>query len=104
MSMPIEENVSIVAATTDHQIIQTRDVMLQRRPGIAVDDYLPAARRMMESDGYRLCGFPRAGCGSRGGGLSVHGNALLRQDHIFANARASTVVIFAFPFELRSNR
>ena len=54
MSMPIEENVSIIAARTDHQIIQTRGVMLQLRPGISVDAYLPTVRRMMESDGYRL--------------------------------------------------
>ena len=54
MNLPSEENVSIIAAITDQQIIQTRGVMLQLRPDISVDAYLPTVRRMMESDGYRL--------------------------------------------------
>jgi GNAT superfamily N-acetyltransferase len=44
----------ISEATTDEQILATRDVMLQLRPHLAPEDYLPIVRRMMESDGYKL--------------------------------------------------
>jgi GNAT superfamily N-acetyltransferase len=54
MNSPVEEEVSIVTARTDEQILQTRDVMLQLRSGVPADDYLATVRRMMESDGYRL--------------------------------------------------
>ena len=44
----------IVEIETDEQIISTRDVMLELRPHIAPDDYLPTVRRMMRTDEYRL--------------------------------------------------
>ena len=54
MNTPAKEDVSIVTATSDEQILQTRDVMLDLRPGVPVDGYLAMVRRMMASDGYRL--------------------------------------------------
>ncbi len=48
------DNVSILQALSDEQILQTRDVMRQLRPAIAADAYLPTIRRMMQSDGYHL--------------------------------------------------
>ena len=44
----------IQEATTDEEILATRSVMLQLRPHIAPEDYLPTVRRMMENDGYHL--------------------------------------------------
>jgi GNAT superfamily N-acetyltransferase len=44
----------IIQATSDEEILATRDVMLQLRPQIAPDVYLPTVRRMMETDGYHL--------------------------------------------------
>jgi GNAT superfamily N-acetyltransferase len=41
-------------AVTDEEILATREVMLQLRPHIAPDDYLPRVRRMMRTDGYHL--------------------------------------------------
>ena len=39
---------------SDQQILGTRAVMLDLRPAIEPDDYLPRVRRMMKSDGYLL--------------------------------------------------
>jgi GNAT superfamily N-acetyltransferase len=61
MNNPVEENVSVISATTDEQILRTRDVMLQLRPGVSADAYLPTVRRMMESDGYRLAAVVEQG-------------------------------------------
>ncbi len=44
----------LIKALTDEQILATRDVMLQLRPAITPDAYLPTVRRMMETDGYHL--------------------------------------------------
>lgn len=60
----------IAEATTDNQILETRDVMLQLRPNIAPDDYLPTVKRMMQTDGYHLAalyadGIVRAVAGYR---------------------------------------
>ena len=44
----------IFEATTDEEILATRDVMLELRPHLAPDSYLPTVRRMMENDGYHL--------------------------------------------------
>ena len=43
----------IVEVKSDEEILATRAVMLQLRPHIAPDDYLPRVRRMMR-DGFRL--------------------------------------------------
>jgi GNAT superfamily N-acetyltransferase len=61
MNSPSKEDAPIVAATTDGQILQTRDVMLQLRPGVAAEDYLETVRRMMASDGYRLAAVVERG-------------------------------------------
>lgn len=45
--------VTIVVATSDAQILATRDVM-QLRPSLPSEKYLPMIRRMMQADGYRL--------------------------------------------------
>lgn len=60
----------ITEATTDEEILSTRDVMLQLRPHLAPDSYLPTVRRMMEKDGYHLAalhvnGIVRAVAGYR---------------------------------------
>ncbi len=60
----------IFEATTDEEILSTRNVMLQLRPHLAPDSYLPTVRRMMESDGYHLAalrveGIVRAVAGYR---------------------------------------
>ena len=44
----------ITEATTDEEILSTRDVMLQLRPQVAPDDYLPSVKRIMQTDGYHL--------------------------------------------------
>src|SRR3954452_9777351 len=52
--MPIQSAIHIEAALTDEQMLTTRDVMLQLRPAISVEEYLPMVRRMMETNGYHL--------------------------------------------------
>jgi len=49
-----QETTSVVEAVGDEQILATRDVMLQLRPHLRVEEYLETVRRMMRSDGYRL--------------------------------------------------
>ena len=44
----------IVKATTDEQILATRDVMRQLRPHVPFDEYLAVIRRMNRTDGYQL--------------------------------------------------
>lgn len=44
----------ILQPQTDAEILMTRRVMCQLRPHIALDQYLPTIRRMMQTDGYRL--------------------------------------------------
>lgn len=44
----------IFQATTDEEILSTRDVMLQLRPHLDPDDYLPTVQRMMQTDNYHL--------------------------------------------------
>ena len=46
--------VNIIRIESDDEILSTFDVMLQLRPHLRADDYLPTVRRMMKSDGYRL--------------------------------------------------
>ena len=60
----------ITKATTDEEILSTRNVMLQLRPQIAPEAYLPTVRRMMQTDGYHLAtlqadGIVRAVAGYR---------------------------------------
>lgn len=61
MNQSTQEGFSIVKANTDEQIAQTRDVMLQLRPGVAEDAYLATVRRMMASDGYHLAAVVEQG-------------------------------------------
>ena len=44
----------IVKATTDEQILSTREVMRQLRPHVPFDEYLAVIRRMKQTDGYQL--------------------------------------------------
>ena len=44
----------ILKATTDEQILATREVMRQLRPHVFSDDYLAAVWRMKQTDGYQL--------------------------------------------------
>jgi len=46
--------VSVELAETDEQILATREVMLQLRPHLAPEDYLPRVRRMMETERFHL--------------------------------------------------
>lgn len=60
----------IFEAVTDEEILATRDVMLQLRPHLTPDDYLPTVKRMIENDGYHLAavqadGIVRAVAGYR---------------------------------------
>lgn len=48
------DHVTIAEATTDADIIATRDVMRELRPNIPAESYLATVRRMMQSDGYRV--------------------------------------------------
>jgi GNAT superfamily N-acetyltransferase len=52
--MPTQAAIHIAAALTDEQILATRDVMLQLRPAISPEEYLPMVRRMMETNGFHL--------------------------------------------------
>jgi GNAT superfamily N-acetyltransferase len=45
---------TIVKASSDEQILATREVMLQLRPRIAPEQYVETVRRMMRSDGYQI--------------------------------------------------
>lgn len=44
----------IQESVTDEEILATRGVMLQLRPHLAPDDYLPTVKRMMQTDNYHL--------------------------------------------------
>jgi len=44
----------IIKATTDEQILSTREVMRQLRPHVPFDEYLAVIRRMELTDGYQL--------------------------------------------------
>ena len=61
MNSPIEQDVSIVSAATDEQILQTREVMLELRPSVSAGAYLATVRRMMASDDYRLAAVVEQG-------------------------------------------
>lgn len=45
---------AVIRIETDEQILATRDVMLQLRPHIAPDHYLPTVRRLMQEERYQL--------------------------------------------------
>ena len=50
----MNDGISVFKASTDEQILQTRNLMLQLRPNVREDGYLPTVRRMIESNGYHL--------------------------------------------------
>jgi hypothetical protein len=54
-------NVVVLKATTDEQIVATREVMCQLRPNIPSDAYLGTVRRMFQTDGYQLVALYDAG-------------------------------------------
>ena len=60
----------IEEATTDEQLLATREVMRQLRPNIPADEYVRTIKRMMQTDGYHLAavyehGIVRAVAGYR---------------------------------------
>ena len=44
----------VKSATTDDEILATREVMRELRPHVPREGYLSAVKRMMTTDGYRL--------------------------------------------------
>ncbi len=44
----------ILKATSDEQILATREVMRQLRPNVPFDEYLAILKRMNETEGYQL--------------------------------------------------
>jgi GNAT superfamily N-acetyltransferase len=50
----LPKTVNIAVATSDEDILATREVMLQLRPAVRPQDYLPKVRNMMRTDGYHL--------------------------------------------------
>jgi GNAT superfamily N-acetyltransferase len=53
--------ITIDPALTDDAILAARAVMLNLRPNIAPDDFLPTVRRMMLTDGYHLVALAAGG-------------------------------------------
>jgi GNAT superfamily N-acetyltransferase len=60
-TMLSEEAVTIAVAISDEQILATREVMLQLRPSLGLENYLPTLRRMMQTEGYRLVALSENG-------------------------------------------
>jgi GNAT superfamily N-acetyltransferase len=50
----LPKTVNIAVATSDEDILATREVMLQLRPAVRPQEYLPTVRKMMRTDGYHL--------------------------------------------------
>src|SRR4029450_5470876 len=48
------KEVIVLKASTDEEILATREVMRQLRPNVPFDDYVATVRRMMQTDGYQL--------------------------------------------------
>lgn len=59
--MRSQEALTIGVAVSDEQIQATREVMLQLRPSVLPDEYLPTLRRMMKVDGYHLVALCKDG-------------------------------------------
>jgi GNAT superfamily N-acetyltransferase len=53
--------ITIASASTDEEILATRDVMRELRAHIAPDDYVPMVRRMMQTNGYQLAALSADG-------------------------------------------
>lgn len=51
----------IVRPHTDAEILATREVMLQLRPHIAPEAYLPTVRRMMQTGGFLMAAIEERG-------------------------------------------
>jgi GNAT superfamily N-acetyltransferase len=54
-------DVIVLKASTDEEILATREVMRQLRPNIPSEDYLATIRRMMQTDGYQLAALYEGG-------------------------------------------
>jgi GNAT superfamily N-acetyltransferase len=70
---------------TDEQILATREVMRQLRPGVPPDEYLAIVKRMKQTDGYELAavydnGVVRAVAGYRFEELLAYGKILYVDD------------------------
>ncbi|MEW5931031.1 MAG: GNAT family N-acetyltransferase [Gemmatimonadota bacterium] len=57
----MESSVTVATPESDAEIAATWEVMRQLRPHVARQDYVPAVRRLMESDGYRLAALAEDG-------------------------------------------
>lgn len=45
---------TVIEPHTDAEILETYEVMRQLRPDVSPDEYVPAVRRLMAQEGYRL--------------------------------------------------
>ena len=52
--MPTPDEIVVQAANTDEEILATREIILQLRPSVRAEEFLPTVRRMMRTDGYHL--------------------------------------------------
>jgi GNAT superfamily N-acetyltransferase len=51
----------ILKATSDEEILATRDVMRQLQPNVPFDEYLAVVKRMQQTEGYQLVALHDAG-------------------------------------------
>jgi GNAT superfamily N-acetyltransferase len=51
---PRADQITITDASTDAEILATRDLMLELRPAVPPDTYVPTVRAMMAGDGFRV--------------------------------------------------
>jgi GNAT superfamily N-acetyltransferase len=57
----LPKTVNIALASSDEDILATREVMLQLRPAVRPQAYLPTVRKMMQTDGYHLVSLSENG-------------------------------------------
>ena len=87
---------TITVASTDEEILATRAVMRQLRPAIAEADYLPAVRRMMQTNGYHLAALIDGG--------AVRAVAGYRIDRVVGTSATAAAVVSAANRVNRENR
>src|SRR5579862_8846616 len=57
----LPKTLNVAVAASDEDILATREVMLQLRPAVCSQEYLPTVRRMMQTDGYHLVSLSENG-------------------------------------------
>ena len=55
------QELTVIRIESEDDILSTSNTMRQLRPHIKAEDYLPAVRRMMRSDGYRQAAVRESG-------------------------------------------